>query len=219
MDMNKDVFLKAAVVIVALFAISMLVGYTIESDSYARTEDSINQLDSSLESSLLFLMFMQTHNQTGSMCNVLKSQLDDSAQRTYDLYGTLEQGQATDIFVSYDALRDKYFLANMQFYLMLREYMQTCGNTNLKPVLFFYNAYNDCPSCVAQGQALDAVRADCTNARVYAFPADAQNLSMIKYFTQYFQVNQTPALVINDQTYSQLMPKDTIETLINCTKQ
>jgi hypothetical protein len=65
---------------------------------------------------------------------------------------------------------------------------------------------------------LDAVRAECSNARVYSFPADAQNVSMIKYFTQYFQVSTTPALVINDQTYGQLMPKDTIETLINCTK-
>lgn len=218
MDMKRDIFLKAAVVSIALFALALFVGYTIESDNYSRTEVRINQLDSGLESSLLFLMFMDTHNQSGAMCNVLKSQLDDSAQRTYDLYGTLEQGQATDIFISYDELRNKYFLANMQFYLMLREYMQTCGNTNLKPMLFFYSAYNSCPACVAQGQVLDAVRADCSNARVYAFPADAQNITMIKYFTQYYQVNQTPALVINDQPYSTLLSKDKIEALINCTK-
>jgi hypothetical protein len=218
MEFNKGIFLKAAVVSVALFALAIFVGYAIESGNYARTEDRINQLDSGLESSLLFLMFMDTHNQSGAMCNVLKSQLDDSAQRTYDLYGVLEQGQATDIFISYDQLRDKYFLANMQFYLMLREYMQTCGNTGLQPVLFFYSAYNDCPSCVAQGQTLDAVRAECSNARVYAFPADAQNLSMIRYFTQYYQVGQTPALVIDDQLHTELLSKDKIEALINCTK-
>lgn len=218
MEFNKDIFLKAAVVSIALFALALFVGYAIESDNYSRTEARVSQLESGLETSLLFLMFMQTHNKSDAMCNVLESQLEDSAQRTYILYGTLEQGQATDIFVSYDALRDKYFLANMQFYLMLREYMQTCGNTNLKPILFFYTAYNDCPACVAQGQVLDGVRAECANARVYAFPADAQNISMIKYFTQYYQVGNTPALVINDQRYDDLLSKDKIEALINCTK-
>ncbi len=218
MEFNKGIFMKAAVATLALFAISLFVGYTIESGNYSHTEARINELDSGLENSLLFLMFLQTHNQTASMCNVLQSQMDDSAQRAYSLYGILEQGQATDIFISYDELRNKYFLANMQFYLMLREYMQTCGNTNLKPVLFFYSAYNSCPACVAQGQVLDAVRADCSNARVYAFPADAQNITMIKYFTQYYQVSQTPALVINDQPYSSLMSKEKIETLINCSK-
>ena len=215
--MEKNIFLKAAVVTLVLFVISLFVGYTLESDSYARTEDRINQLDSNLESSLLFLMFMQTHNQTASMCNVLQSQLDDSAQAAYALSGTLEQGQATDVFVSYDDLTTKYFLANMQFYLMLKEDMQTCGDTSLKPVLFFYSAYNSCPSCVAQGQVLDQVRAECSNVRVFAFPADAQNVSMIKYFTQYYEVTQTPALVINDQRYNELLSKAAIETMINCT--
>jgi hypothetical protein len=214
--MDRNIFLKAAVVTLALFIISMFVGYTIESDNYANTENQLNQLNSNLESSLLFLMFMQTHNQTASMCNVLQSQLDDSAQAAYSLSNTLEQGQATDVFVSYSDLTTRYFLANMQFYLMLREYMQTCGNTNLAPVLFFYSAYNSCPSCVAQGQVLDQVRADCSNARVYAFPADAQNVSMIKYFTQYYNVTQTPALVINDQLYNTLLGKDAIESMINC---
>jgi hypothetical protein len=217
MEANKNIFLKAIVVVIALFAIALFVGYTLESDNYASTENSINQLNSNLESSLLFLMFMQTHNQTASMCNVLQSQLDDSAQAAYSLSNTLAQAQATDVFVSYDDLTTRYFLANMQFYLMLREDMQTCGNATFSPVLFFYSAYNSCPSCVAQGQVLDQVRAECSNARVFAFPADAQNISMIKYFTQYYNVTQTPALVINDELHNELLSKAKIEALINCT--
>ncbi|MDD5339970.1 MAG: hypothetical protein PHV13_01835 [Candidatus ainarchaeum sp.] len=218
MEVNKGIFIKAAVATLALFAISLFVGYSIESDNYSRTEARVSQLESGLETSLLFLMFMQTHNQSDAMCSVLKSQLDDSAQRTYDLYGILEQGKETGIFIGYQDLRNKYFLANMQFYLMLRQYMQTCGNTNLEPILFFYTAYNDCPSCVAQGRVLDSVRAECSNARVYAFPADVQDVTMIKYFTKYYQVGRTPALVINDQRYDDLLTKDRIEALINCSK-
>lgn len=215
MEVKKNILAKAAVLTAILFAISIYVGYRIESDAYAKTEARIAELEEGIESSLLFSMFLRTHNQS-SICTVLREQLDETAQRTYNLYGELEESRSTSVFRGYEQLRKKYFLANMRFYLMLREYSQACNDYSLLPILFFYSAYNECPSCVAQGRVLDSVRAECPNARVYAFPADVEEIAMIRTFKSYYGINATPSLVINDRKYESLLSREEIERLIGC---
>jgi len=217
MEMKKGIFVKAAIAAIIIFAAAVLFGYYIESQSYAYTENQISELEEGVESSLLFSLFVQTHNQSKSMCIVLKNQLDETAQNTYNIYGALEESKSTSIFNKYEVLRKKYFLANMRFYLMLKSYIQACDDGgNLKPILFFYSTYNACPECVAQGKVLDEVRAECSNARVYAFPADTEDISMIKSFKAYYGVSSVPTIVIDDKTYPELMNKGKIKALINC---
>lgn len=216
MEVKRNILAKAAILTAILFAISIYVGYNIESGSYSQTEARISELEEGMENSLLFSMFLRTHNQS-SICPVLREQLDETAQRTYNLYGELEESGSTSVFRGYEQLRTKYFLANMRFYLMLREYSQACNDYSMKPILFFYSAYNECPSCVAQGHVLDSVRAECPNARVYAFPADVEEIAMIRTFKSYYGITQTPSLVINDRKYDSLLSKEEIEQLIQCT--
>lgn len=216
MEVKRNILAKAAILTAILFAISIYVGYQIESGSYSQTEARIAELEEGIENSLLFSMFLRTHNQS-SICPVLRDQLDETAQRTYNLYGELEESRSTSVFRGYDQLRSKYFLANMRFYLMLREYSQACGDYSAKPILFFYSTYNDCPSCVAQGRVLDSVREECPNAKVYAFPADVEEIAMIKTFKSYYGITQTPSLVINDRKYDSLLSKEEIKQLIECT--
>lgn len=216
MEVKKGIFAKAAVAVAIIFGMALLFGYYVESSAYAYTESKLGDLQEGMESSLLFSMFVQTHNDSESMCVVLKNQLDDSAQKTYDIYGALEQSKSTSIFGNYDVLRKKYFLANMRFYLMLKSYILSCNDTSMAPILFFYSTYNECPACVAQGQVLDEVRAECKNVRVYAFPADTEEVSLIKAFKAYYGINTVPALVIQDNTYSNLMSKDRIKEEAGC---
>jgi glutaredoxin len=215
MEMKNGVFVKAAVAAIIIFAIALLFGYYVESQSYAYTEKQIAELNEGMESALLFSLFVQTHNQSESMCVVLKDQLDDAAQNTYNIYGALEESKSTSIFNQYDILRKKYFLANMRFYLMLRSYVQECDD-NLEPILFFYSTYNSCPECVAQGKVLDEVRAECSNVRVYAFPADTEDISMIKSFKAYYGIVGVPTIVINDEKHEGLANKAEIKELVGC---
>lgn len=215
MEVKKDVIGKAALLTALLFLASMYAGYHIESGKYAEAEARIAEMEAGIENSILFSMFLRTHSDS-SVCGALKSQLDETAQHTYDLYGELEQSGSTSVFRNYDQLRKKYFLANMRFYLMLREYQQSCNDTELEPILFFYSAYNDCPQCVAQGRVLDSVRYECPGVRVYAFPADAEGIGMIGIFKSYYGIEETPSMVIRDRTYSGLAGKDEIKSLAGC---
>jgi len=215
MEVKKDVIGKAVLLTALLFAASMYAGYQIESVKYAESEARISELEAGIENSLLFSMFLRTHSDS-SVCGVLKSQLDETAQHTYNLYGELEEAGSTSVFRNYGQLRKKYFLANMRFYLMLREYKQSCNDTELEPVLFFYSAYNECPQCVAQGRVLDSVRYECPEVRVYAFPADAQEIEMIRTFKSYYRIEETPSMVVRDRTYPGLVPKDEIKSIVGC---
>jgi glutaredoxin len=216
MEVSRNILAKAAIITILLFAVSIFVGYQIESNSYANTEARLSEMEQGMENSILFTMFLQTHHDA-SVCNVLHDQLDETAQHAYNLYGEMEESGSTSIFFpGYGDLREKYFLANMRFYLMLREYSQACNDTSVTPILFFYSAYNDCPACVAQGRVLDQVRADCPNVRVYAFPADVEEISMIKTFKSYYRITSTPVLVIDDQKYGTLLTKEQIKSRIGC---
>jgi hypothetical protein len=104
----------------------------------------------------------------------------------------------------------------MRFYLMLRQYKQECNDTPLKPILFFYSAYNDCPSCAAQGKVLDALRYECKNVRVYAFPADVGDISIINTFKSYYGINATPSVVVEDRRYDTLVGKDELKKMVSC---
>ncbi len=213
---SKNVFLKAAIIAIFVFLASIGVGFYIESEHYAKAENQLLELQEGADNSLLFSLFLRTHTQNDSVCKVLKAQVDESAQTTYNLYGELEDSKSTSVFNNYAQLRKKYFLANMRFYLTLKDYALSCKDESLKPVLFFYNTRNDCPACAAQGQVLDQVRNECPNARVYAFPTDIEDLSMIRAFKTYYSIKTAPTLVINDKTYDSLVSKQQIKQAIGC---
>ncbi|MDD5336981.1 MAG: hypothetical protein PHS02_00690 [Candidatus ainarchaeum sp.] len=215
MEVKNQVLLKAALVTIVLFAASLYIGYSIESQSYTSTESKLNEFHEELENALLFSLFIQTHNQTESTCAVLRDQLDASGQNALEISQELEDNKVT-VFTDYNQLRGRYFLANMRFYLMLREYKQECGDQSLEPILFFYRTYGDCPTCYTQGRVLDTVRAECENARVFAFPADSEDLAMIRAFKTYYNITGTPSLVIRDATYNGVIETDRIKALIGC---
>lgn len=215
MEVKQTIFAKAAIGLVVLFAVSLYAGYTIESDNYSKTEGRINEFQSELENAMLFSLFIQTHNQSDSMCAVLKDQIAESNLQTRDVYMALEASKG-GVFTQYETLRREYFLANMRFYLLASQYKQECNDSSLEPVLFFYTTNNDCPVCAAQGKVLDTAVAECPNIRVYALPADVEQLSMIKAFTAYYAINATPSIVIKDVTYDKPMSKDEIERMAGC---
>jgi hypothetical protein len=214
--MTKKIFLISAIVAIALFALSMYVGYSLENDTYNKLNDKLTDMQDATENAMLFSMFLETHTNNTALCGTIKGQLDIAAQDTYNIYGSLEESKSVSIFKGYEQLRRKYFLANMRFYLMLREYQMQCEDTTLKPILFFYSTYNECPECVAQGKVLDTVRSECKNARVYAFPADSGDVPIISAFKSYYGISKTPSLIIGEEKLEALITKDEVKTKISC---
>ena len=215
MEVKQTVFAKAAIALVVLFALSIYAGYAIESENYSKTEGRINEFQNELENAMLFSLFIQTYDHSDSMCTVFKDQIAESTLQTRDVYIALEASRG-GVFTQYETLRREYFLANMRFYLLASQYKRECNDSDLEPILFFYTSNSDCPVCAAQGKVLDSVVAECPNIRVYALPADVEQVSMIKAFKAYYGVNVTPSIVIKDVTYSKPMAKDEIEQKIGC---
>ena len=213
--MKKSIYLKAALATLALFVISISVGYYVEAQNYSALETKLADIEDSTQTAMLVNLFMQTHN-SSSMCPALETELSEVEKETYAVYTQLEQNKGTNLLTNYDSLRKRYFLMNMRFYLTLRAYKQSCADSNLQPILFFYNSQNDCPECVAQGKVLDSLRYSCSNYRVYAFPNDVEEIRMIKTFKAYYQISSAPSLVVNDKTIAGLQSEPQITALAPC---
>jgi len=215
MEVKKELYLKAALATLALFILSVSVGYYVEAQNYSSLEAKLADIEDSTQTALLVNLFMQTHN-LSSMCNALETELSEVEKETYAVYTQLEQNKGSNILTNYDSLRKKYFLMNMQFYLTLRAYKQSCNDSVLQPILFFYNSQNDCPECVAQGKVLDVLRQRCSNYRVYAFPNDVEEIRMIKTFKAYYHITTAPSLVVNDQTITGIQSEQQVIARATC---
>ncbi|MEW5955741.1 MAG: hypothetical protein AB1626_04375, partial [Candidatus Micrarchaeota archaeon] len=215
MAVKKGLYLKAALATLALFIISISVGYYVEAQNYSSLETKLAEIEDSTQTALLVNLFLQTHN-ASTMCPALETELSEVEKETYAVYTQLEQNKGSNILTNYDALRKRYFLMNMRFYLTLRAYKQSCGDSNLQPILFFYNSQNDCPECVAQGKVLDGLRQRCSNYRVYAFPNDVEEIRMIKTFKTYYRISSAPSLVINDQAMPGIQSEPQVQARAPC---
>jgi len=216
MEIRKDLFLKAALATLALFVISVYVGYTVESNSYGALESRLQKMESDIQDSLLFSLFMSRHSDSPAACSVLLKEMDSDSSEAYHIYSDLEQSKNAGILRNYEELRKRYLLANMRFYLLMSDYKDKCNDSSTSTILFFYSANNDCPACIVQGNVLDQVRQECKNARVFAFPADVPDVRMLETLKTYYSINGTPSLVINDGSANGQMDAAEIERAISC---
>ncbi|MGB9577454.1 MAG: hypothetical protein ACPL4N_03095 [Candidatus Norongarragalinales archaeon] len=207
--------MKAGAIAIALFAVSVALGYFIETQNYSSIDKQLSQIEDNAQSAVLLNLFLQTHK-TQRTCAALESELTDVENEAYSLYLQLEQNKDVNVLTNYQALRQRYFLTNMRFYLTLLSYKQNCPSSDLQPILFFYSAQNECPECVTQGKVLDALRAKCANYKIYSFPADTDETKMIKTFKKYYGITATPSLVINDEVLAGAQSEATITALAPC---
>lgn len=101
----------------------------------------------------------------------------------------------------YLALKKDYTRLSLRAWSIARNTYRSCRN-NIVPVLYFYAS--DCESCVRQGENLDAFKADLAvrgkQAMVFTVDLNAEE-SFIRLLRQYYEVQGTPALVINDRVF------------------
>ena len=212
---SRGTYLKAGIATFLLFAVSLSIGYWLETQEYSQLESRISALNDQSETSFLMMFFLSSAQNTSSMCGVLRAELNESEAEAYSLYLALESEGGASVIRNYEELRRSYFLANTRYYLLLRQYIDTCDDPLPQPILFFYYTNLECPECIAQGKVLDQVRYECPNTYVFAFPADA-DLKMVDVFTTYYGVEGAPSLVLGETAYNGLTTKEEIKAKIGC---
>jgi hypothetical protein len=89
----------------------------------------------------------------------------------------------------------------LRTWIVTRNKYENC-NTDFIPILYFFS--KDCEVCVAQGERLDDLRSISVEdgKRLIVFTVDINSEEpMISYLKQYYKINSTPAMIINDQVF------------------
>jgi len=110
------------------------------------------------------------------------------------------------------ALKEYYSLLELRHWLFMQKTNKEC-NQNSALILYFYTNEEDCSKCKEQGFILTWARRNYENVYVYSFDYSIENgaLDTVK---RLFDVQGTPAVVINKNPYNKFMTKDEIENIL-----
>ena len=114
----------------------------------------------------------------------------------------MEEFEATtELSDEYLLLKAQYTDLSIRTWILAKNQYEQC-NTSLVQGIYLYTA--DCEDCVAQGEELDALKRalDEEGREALIFTLDFNSPDpMLLSLLKYYDVNQTPALIINNKVY------------------
>jgi hypothetical protein len=101
----------------------------------------------------------------------------------------------------YKILKEQYTHLSIRIWILARNQFESC-NTDLVHGLYFYST--DCDECVAQGEQLDKlteqIKTDGKDLIMFPIDFDSKD-STIRNIKEFYSINSTPALIINDKVF------------------
>lgn len=109
-------------------------------------------------------------------------------------------------------LKEYYSLLELRHWLFIQKTNKECNKTSAN-ILFFYNNEEDCSKCKEQGFILTWVRRNYHDVYIYSFDYTIENpaLDTVK---RLYDIEGTPAVVINKETHNGFMSKKEIEKIL-----
>ena len=109
----------------------------------------------------------------------------------------------------YVNVKGRYMTVSIKAWLLSLSVKDKCKES-VTPVLYFYSG--DCETCIEQGYILDTIRND-TNAMVYTVDINL-DLDAIGIIKDAYNIDQVPALLINDKVYTGLIKYERVWELV-----
>ena len=104
----------------------------------------------------------------------------------------------------YLQLKRQYTQHSIRTWIYVRNKHNMC-KTELVPILYFYT--NQCIDCIEQGKELDGLKLLEGGKGVLVFTVDLNSDDlMVTYIKEFFNITQTPALVVNDKVFQGFTP-------------
>ena len=144
--------------------------------------------------------------------SIKNTTLNNEISELADKLEILESNDQNDARII--AAKKRYSLLLVKDFLLSKKISESC-KTKPAFVIYFYGNADICPECVRTSTALNSLRSDYENMRVYAFDMNL-DLPLIKSFANIYNINNEslPSLVIDKKVYGGLNTKEAIEKLL-----
>lgn len=205
-------YMISAVITIGIFVFGIWAGLFLNKEKILYFENSINEmLLSQMDTELEFFMMDYFGNKS---CDIIQHELEKIMINAEKLGKELEYYEESERLKDekYYYLKKKYTLILTKYWIYWKKLKEMCGyDVNL--ILYFYSN-DDCFDCEKQASVLAYVKQkDPAKNMIFAIDYNL-DLNTVKLLESVYEVNQTPTLIINDNTYRGFQSIDDLENIL-----
>ncbi|MBI2546259.1 hypothetical protein HYV81_03705 [Candidatus Woesearchaeota archaeon] len=207
-QISKTKYIAAFATTTLIFLIGLLIGSYITNIKLQK----LDQLEQDLRIDTLAVeieyLLISENPCTGINTRFMTDQLYNVGTRLDFMESNLGEGDQR-----VQALKSYYSLLEMRHWLFIRKTVEEC-ESDVVPILYFYSNQGDCPSCEEQGWVLNYIRQKYPQTRVYSFDLNINN-SALAALRDIYEVQQAPAIIINNEKHIGFLDREAVEQLLN----
>lgn len=209
---TKRIFWVALMITLIIFLSVLLVANILGLNREQVVDERLNQLSADYKDINTLFLLSEVYGDE-FYCIGLQTQLKDLDKSLWDTGAKIENYQeASSTFVKdpYYTKLKTLFNQNLVYYLSLfKNYYAKCGHDG-NVILYFYKNSRDCINCDSQSFVLTDIKEDMHDeVLIFSFDTDL-GLKSIDALRQFYEIDNYPCLIINEQKHCNLMDKDDI---------
>lgn len=209
-QINKRIYLTAAIITLLIFVLGMLLGMVIEGKriSYIEATSREQKINfESLQLQYLYLSYLSTSERTGS-CPAFLTTLDRYIKDMEGIRDRLENYiKAGKIYSGeFKSLKREYIVSQLNYWILAKKTKELC-ETDFVTVLYFHS--KDCVSCDDQGYILDYLKRMFDNKLlIFALDTDFDEEPIIPILRNTYNITTTPTIIIENEKFVGFTSKD-----------
>lgn len=209
----KRVYLAAGIISIVLYVAGVATGYYLQGDIFGIVEGEITKIKGEISVVEQELPLLSLRGEGScSILSTLSSDVNDRLNTILENIASLErQGASGDI---YNKLVGDYTSLTVRGWILDKDIKQSCAENTL-PTLYFYSV--PCDNCLEQGEIITELKSKYGKK----FPVFVLNSEIdqpaVKILKKSFDIDQTPALIIDSVSLQGLTSKENLEKMI-CSK-
>jgi hypothetical protein len=211
--MVKGIVFSAAISTIAIILIAFFVINFVELSRINSINESV--LEIYLDNQLLDL-YENNGDFSSAYCDIIF----DNISSTNKLLSKMEHRLAVfegdlRFSQSYVSAKKNYLITNLLLFEKVEKFSERC-DFNVPLLIYFYSEEGECgPKCNAIVGQLDSINGNC-NYWGFSFPFRSENYLFTQLIEEKFDVNSFGTLVINGETFGELLQRDELLEKLNC---
>lgn len=212
---SKLRYFIALIITLLIFIPGLLLGMIMDNERTRslQLQSEVQEMDfKSLQLNYLYITYLQNDNNS---CAALKAALEGSIKDLSKSLDTLEnyKKDAKLNERDFELLSRNYLLDNLNYWLLSKKTKELCSYDTVN-VLYFFNS--ECDTCSEQGIILTYFKKKLGD-RFLVFPINTdliEDESMVKILLSTYNVTKYPSVVIEDETYSDVLNLEEVQEVI-----
>ena len=190
---KRQRFTSILLLLIIVFILGIIVGNNLSTTQVSEIDKFLRQSELSTESYLLEQRLFEGLDRN---CDLEKIRLTDLSQELWHLGKLLESETDQEDLgkAKYDFLKNKYHLMQIRTFLLYERLNKGCEEQS--HVILFYYSKRD-PASQEQGTILDGI---VEKQDVTVFAVEFDYASELKFVEDYYEITETPTLIINFNT-------------------